>query len=127
MRKLLATTLLLATAGYYGVAHAQFTPRVHATWPPVTTQADGTVIDGTDVSYVVYNSETEIPVCATQDVECYFDIAWGDCITLHATAKQLSTSLESSPSNSVNVCSGTRPDFPLSAPVITVTIEDSPA
>lgn len=104
------------------LAHAQYTPIVTVKWAAVTEQEDGTVIDSSDVSYVVYDAETAIPVCATQSLECNIDIAWDECISLYATAKQASTALESSPSNTVEACSGARPDFPLRSPVITISI-----
>lgn len=122
MGRVVAVFLLLFVAQ---AALAQSGPQLHIKWFPVTTQEDGTVVDPADISYVVYDKETGIPICATQDIECRADIGWGQCITMYATAKQISTSLESDHSNEVRACGGVRPDFPLSAPVIEVVIENS--
>ena len=111
---------------FAGAAQAQG-PAFHVMWSPVTTQTDGTVIDTADVTYVIIDQNTSVPVCATAALECHIDAAWGECMLLYAIAKQISTAMESAPSNVVNACTGTRPDFPLSAPVIEVTIENGGA
>lgn len=117
----LLTVLFIVLAST--VASAQYDPKVNVKWTGVTTQEDGTVIDTADVAYIVYNADTGEHACEeTQDTSCSFTIAWGDCVTLYAKAKQISTTLLSKESNSVQVCSGVRPDFPLSAPVIEVTL-----
>ena len=52
--KFLAVLLLLVS----GQVFAQYTPVVTAIWDAVTTQEDGTVVDSTDISYVVYPNES---------------------------------------------------------------------
>lgn len=121
--KSIATAAVLALS-ISQVALSQYSPTVNVKWTAVTTQEDGTVIDSSDVSYIVYNEETSTEVCTTQDVKCTFEIVWGECVTLHAKAQQMSTALLSIPSNSVRVCSGDRPNFRLSPPVIEVSLGD---
>ena len=117
MKVLFVALLLLANSAF-----AQYSPVIHATWEPVTTQEDGTVVDTTDVGYVVYESETGVGLCETQGGGCDIDIAWGQCVTMHMTAKQLSTGMESLPSNTVNACGGDRPNFRLSSPTLSATV-----
>jgi hypothetical protein len=107
---------------YAGSAIAQYNPVAHAVWGAVTTDEGGAVVDSSDISYVVYETESGVPVCATKALECNIDLIYSQCMVIHATAKQISTGLESKPSNEVNACGGVRPNFLLSSPVIEVTI-----
>jgi hypothetical protein len=98
------------------------TPVLNVSWSPVTTQEDGTVIDSSDVTYTVYNSINFNTLCQTSNLKCTIDINYSECLTMYATASQVSTALESAPSNAVTACAEPKPNYPLSAPVISVTI-----
>ena len=65
---------------------------------------DGTPIDSGDLTYAVIVKTSMYQLCETTDIECTFLGNRGDCGTLYAVARQISTGLESVPSNEIYIC-----------------------
>jgi hypothetical protein len=114
MKKLLLALILISPA-------VLAEPIARVEWNYTGTQTDGTVVPLDALSFTVYD-EYNMVRCATRANSCDIQLAWSECITVHATVTQDVVGLESAPSDSVNVCALPKPNLPMTSPVIMVRI-----
>lgn len=95
-----AVILLIFTCA----TNAQELSSITAQWTQVIAQEDGTPIDPDDLIYAIMDGDVMQEMCVTSDTTCTFTVGYGECGSLYAVAYQLSTGLESAPSNVIDVC-----------------------
>ena len=86
------------------LATAQNVVPITASWTTVTTNENGEPIDPDDLIYAVIDSGVLQEMCVTSSTECTFYAGLGECGSLYAIAHQISTGLDSAPSNVIDVC-----------------------
>jgi hypothetical protein len=85
-------------------------PLLTVQWDPVTTLSDGTVIDPTGMSYMVYGNKNIL--CETINTSCNVSMKLKRCVDIHAIA--ILAPNMSANSNIVRACSskgGGKEDF----------------
>ena len=95
--------VILACLISTGVCAQELVP-ITAQWTTVTTKEDGTPIDPGDLTYAVIVKANMYELCSTYDTQCSFPANPGDCGTIYAVARQISTGLQSDPSNTIDIC-----------------------
>jgi len=100
------------------MAIAQDLLPITAYWDAVTENENNEPVDSGDLTYAVMDGIVLQEMCATTSTQCTFYVGPGECGSLYAVARQVSTGLESMPSNVVDVCV----DYRLTAPVLRVAL-----
>ena len=86
------------------LAIAQNVVPINVSWTAVTTNEDGEAIDPDDLIYAIMDRGVMQEMCVTSASECTFYVGPGECGSLYAVAHQISTGLDSAPSNVIDVC-----------------------
>ena len=86
------------------LAIAQNVVPINVSWTTVTTNEGGEPIDPNDLIYAIIDSVVLQEMCVTSSTECTFYAGPGECGSLYAIAHQISTGLDSAPSNVIDVC-----------------------
>ena len=95
------------------IADAHNVVPITASWTTVTTNENGEPIDPDDLIYAIMDRDVMQEMCATTSTECTFYVGQGECGSLYAVAYQISTGLESAPSNVIDVCADSRLNSPI--------------
>ena len=102
-----------------GIAIAEERP-ISFSWQHNYQQTNGTAIPSDDLVVTVYD-EADSEICSG-NVGCNTTQPYDTCVTYYAVATQLSTALQSVPSEEVESCTGPFPPTALTMPVLEIQL-----